>query len=96
MVIVLTHFIAKDANSAADLEIIFRRLILETPLERGFITYEILTDNKRPNSYYIFEKWNSQEDLDRHAAAVDEKGYVAAVTSLLSGKLENIILQTLN
>lgn len=96
MVIVLTHFIAKDVDSAKDLEIIFRRLIQETPLEQGFIAYEILTDNKRPNSYYIFEKWNSQEDLDRHAQAVDEKGYVAKAASLLFGKLENIILQTLN
>lgn len=96
MVIVLTHFIAKDANSAHDLEILFRRLIQETPFEQGFITYEILADNNSPNSYYIFEKWNSQEDLDRHATAVNEKGYAAKAASLLSNKFENLILQTLN
>ena len=76
MVTVLTEFIAKDATAAAELEGIFHKLLQETPAEQGYISYEIFKQSNRPFAYYIFEKWASQENLEQHAKAVDDKGYV--------------------
>lgn len=96
MVTVLTEFIAKDATVVAELESIFHKLLKETPAEQGYISYEILKQSNRPFSYYIFEKWASQENLDDHAKAVDAKGYATQAITLLENQLENNILQSLS
>ncbi len=95
MVPVLTKFIAKEIGSAIALEAIFQELIQETPLEKGFISYEIFAVKDIPNAYLIFEKWESQEDLQNHAMTVAKKGYADQVFALLENEIKNIILQSI-
>lgn len=95
MVTVLTQFIAKDLSAASKLKDIFQKIIKETPFEQGYIWYEILQESDNSNSFYIFEKWASQEDLDTRAKTVTAKGYVEAAVPLLANEFENILLQSL-
>ena len=96
MVTVITKFQPKDEYSAAELEDIFQKLMEETPMEKGYIAYEVLSTNNSPVTYYIIEKWASETDLQNHAELVAKKGYAASAVNLLQNELNNIILRTLN
>jgi quinol monooxygenase YgiN len=96
MVTVITKFEGKDDASTAELLAVFKKLLQETPLEKGYISYEVLSLKETHNTYYIIEKWNSEKDLQNHALLVENKGYAAKAISLLKNKIENTILQTLN
>ncbi|MEN2398718.1 antibiotic biosynthesis monooxygenase family protein [Flavobacterium sp. MC2016-06] len=96
MVTVITKFEAKDDASTTELLGIFQKLLQETPMEKGYISYEILSVKETLNTFYIIEKWNSEKDLQNHASLIEDKGYASQTVSLLKNKIENTILQTLN
>ena len=96
MVTVITEFQPKDERSAIKLEDIFQKLMEETPGEKGYISYEVLSTKNIPIAYYIIEKWESERDLQNHAELVARKGYAASAVGLLKNELNNIILRTLN
>lgn len=96
MVTVITKFEGKDDASTAELLGVFKKLLKETPLEKGYISYEVLSLKETLNTYYIIEKWHSEENLQSHASLVEEKGYATQAISLLKNKIENTILQSLN
>ncbi|WP_316742171.1 putative quinol monooxygenase [Pedobacter antarcticus] len=96
MITVITEFHPKDEHSAIELEDIFQKLTEETPEEAGYISYEVLSTQNIPITYYIIEKWASDGDLKNHADLVAEKGYAASAAGLLKNELNNIILRTLN
>jgi quinol monooxygenase YgiN len=96
MVTVITKFQPKDERSAAELGVVFQKLMEETPEEPGHIAYEVLSAIDTPSTYYIIEKWASEKDLKTHAELVERKGYAAVAVGLLKNELNNIILKPLN
>jgi len=95
MITVLTKLTGKNEGSAKELREILNQLRQETSREKGLINYEVFSVNNDLNSFYIFEKWENENDLNNHIETISINGYASNAEKLISNKLENILLTKL-
>jgi len=91
MITVLTKLAAKDEVSSLKLNQLLKNLQVETHKEIGSLLYEVYQENN--NSFYIFEKWQSQNDLNHHIELINRQGLSQIAMTLIEGSFENIILK---
>ena len=68
-----------------------RKLVLwmaeETGKETGCLTYRFYSDLADPNTFFIFEEWESEEALNRHFQTAHMKQFQQQAPNLLAGKV---------
>ncbi len=55
--------------------------------EQGCITYVFAADPLEPGLVHLYERWESQADLDAHAAAMRARGVAPVPVPVLSSEL---------
>jgi quinol monooxygenase YgiN len=67
-----------------------RQLVLwmaeETGKEAGCLTYRFYSDLADPNTFFIFEEWESEEALQRHFQSEHMKKFQQQAPNLLAGR----------
>ncbi|PLR41431.1 antibiotic biosynthesis monooxygenase [Chimaeribacter californicus] len=66
-------------------------IIEPSRLEVGCIQYELHQDNENPAGFVFFERWRSQEALDKHS----NSEHFGRFASQLEGKLASLDIKTL-
>ena len=59
----------------------------ETRKEAGCLTYRFYSDLADPNTFFIFEEWESDEALGRHFQTEHMKKFQQQAPTLLAGKV---------
>lgn len=59
----------------------------ETCKEAGCVTYRFYADLADPNTFFIFEEWESDEALSRHFQTEHMKKFQQQAAKLLAGKV---------
>jgi len=58
-----------------------------THTEAGCLTYQFYADLVDPNTFFIFEEWESEEALQRHFQTEHMKTFQQQAPKLLAGKV---------
>jgi len=69
-------------------------MLVPTRAERGFRLYDLYESNNK-GLFYFYEKWESQEALDRHTKTPHYKQLVQDIRALLEGAFEVNVLDSL-
>ena len=68
-----------------------RQLVLEmakaTQAEAGCLAYQFYADLSDPNTFFIFEEWESEEALNRHFQTEHMKNLQQQMPKILAGKV---------
>ena len=70
-------------------------LIEPTHKEAGCIQYDLHEDNERSGHFIFFERWTSQDHLDRHLATPHLEAFKARMDDLLAEPLRLVLLTKL-
>jgi len=58
-----------------------------TQAEAGCLAYQFYADLADPNTFFIFEEWDSEEALNRHFQTEHMKNFQQQAPKLLAGKI---------
>ena len=62
-------------------------LVDPTSQEQGFVNYDLHESVETPGLYYLYENWESADDLDTHLAAPPLVEFAGRLDELLDGGL---------
>jgi quinol monooxygenase YgiN len=71
-----------------------REMLAPTRAEKGCRLYELYESNNK-GLFYFYEKWESQDALDRHTKTPHYRQLVQSVRDLLEGAFEVNVLDSL-
>lgn len=79
--IVVAGTIEIEASKRAELESAFDRMRAASLQEEGCVAYQAYADRSDPGTFFIFEKWRSQQDLTDHFQTPHMADFGAALGS---------------
>lgn len=65
---------------------IMLKMAAETHKEDGCNLYDFWVHTADPNTFLVFEEWESQEHLDRHVTTPHMTEFMEGISKVLSGK----------
>lgn len=83
---VIAHMRAKSGKEQ-ELREALTALVAPTSVEDGFVNYDLHESVEEPGLFYLYENWESPEQLDAHLAAPHLQQFVAVMDDLLDGGL---------
>lgn len=84
--IIVTVDINIKADKASEFIEKFQKIVPTVKQEKGCIKYHIYQDPRKKDQLFIFEKWDSKEDLDAHLEKDHMKVFFSEVESLLASE----------
>ena len=87
---VFAEFYAKPGKEK-ELRATLLGLIGPTKKEKGYVQYELHTDNENPAHFFFFGRWTSKGHLDAHLAAPHLKAFAAKADDLLAQPLRIVL-----
>ncbi|HEV8714071.1 MAG TPA: putative quinol monooxygenase [Candidatus Binatia bacterium] len=85
--IVIAGTIPIKADQRDEARKLVLRMAEETRKEAGCLTYSFYADLADPNTFFIFEEWESDEALGRHFQTEHMKKFQQQAPQLLAGKV---------
>jgi quinol monooxygenase YgiN len=82
-------------GAEARLEEVLKSLIEPTRAESGCIDYTMHRDLEEPGTYYFYDNWRSQEDLDAHFAMPHMQRVIEIASDVLAEPLKLTRLEKL-
>ena len=76
------------AGAEAQFEKVIREAIAPTHAEKGCIKYGLHRSIDNPRVFYMIEKWDSKESLDRHLRSTHIQKLFQVLPSCLEGSIE--------
>ncbi len=76
-------FIAKDGHEA-ELQEALRMLQTASRNDPGCLEYTVFSDDQRPGTFVLVERWASREELDSHNGEPHVKDFVKEAEPLLA------------
>ena len=81
---VIAHMRAKPGKEA-ELRRELEALVAPTSQEEGFVNYDLHESVEHPGLFYLYENWESAEDLDKHLSAPHLTRFAELLDDLLDG-----------
>ena len=78
---------AKDGKEG-ELKALLESLVAPTTAEKGFISYDLHSNNADPLEFVFIEEWESEEDLNAHLASPHLSDAIAKLPDLLAAELD--------
>ena len=83
---VIAHMRAKPGKED-DLRQALTDLVQPTSQEEGFVNYDLHESLEQPGLFYLYENWESAEQLDAHLAAPHLQQFAGSLDDLVEGGL---------
>ncbi|BBG30569.1 MULTISPECIES: putative quinol monooxygenase [Zymobacter] len=88
---VIATFVAKP-ESVAQVEEALRKVVAPSRIDDGCEDYALHHDQENERCYYMLERWNDADALERH----QEQEHFKALIEALEGKLESLDVKVLD
>ena len=83
-------------ETAEQLKELAMSLVNPTRAEAGCLNYDLHRDLEDPNTFYFYENWRSQADLDAHFTTPHIARALAAAPEILAEPMELLRLEMLS
>jgi quinol monooxygenase YgiN len=86
--VVVAAFLRGRAGKEEELAGRLQALVLASRSDPGVITYELHHSTEDPALWFLYERYESQENLNRHRENAVLRSFLADAATLLDGKID--------
>ena len=86
--VVVAAFLRGRAGKEEELASRLQALVLASRSDPGVITYELHHSTEDPALWFLYERYESQEHLNRHRENAVLRSFLADAATLLDGKID--------
>jgi quinol monooxygenase YgiN len=86
--VVVAAFLRSRAGKEEELASRLQALVLASRSDPGVITYELHHSTEDPALWFLYERYESQEHLNRHRENAVLRSFLADAATLLDGKID--------
>jgi quinol monooxygenase YgiN len=86
--VVVAAFLRSRAGKEEELASRLQALVLASRSDPGVITYELHHSTEDPALWFLYERYESQENLNRHRENAVLRSFLADAATLLDGKID--------
>ncbi len=86
--VVVAAFLRGKAGKEEELAGRLQALVLASRSDPGVITYDLHHSTEDPASWFIYERYESQEHLNKHRENAVLRSFLADAATLLEGKID--------
>jgi quinol monooxygenase YgiN len=86
--IVVAAFLRSRAGKEEELAGRLQALVLASRSDPGVVTYDLHHSTEDPASWFLYERYESQEHLNRHRENAVLRSFLADTATLVDGKID--------
>ena len=86
--IVVAAFLRSRAGKEEELAGRLQALVLASRSDPGVVTYDLHHSTEDPASWFLYERYESQEHLNRHRENAVLRSFLADAATLVDGKID--------